>query len=90
MAAVRLVSVMGIRAYLREVRVRFGTQEEMADYITQHGGKYVSQSMLSLWLSDQRYPDPTSRQAIRRAFKVSPRRWAGMLLVDEEEAASRA
>ena len=74
---------MGIRAFLREMRNRFRTQEEMADWMSEQVGEKVRQPNLSLWLSGDRYPDRRSRDLIRRAFKVSRRKWADILLADE-------
>ena len=77
------VNELGVRAFLREMRKRFASQEEMAEYLSQVAGKKIRQSTVSCWLNDIRYPDRDSRKLIREAFKVPPRRWQAILWADE-------
>lgn len=77
------VNELGIRAFLREMRQRFASQEDMAEFLSQRSGKKIRQSTLSLWLRGGRYPDRDSRKLIREAFKVAPKRWQAILWADE-------
>lgn len=80
-----MVIDMGVRAFLREMRDQFETQEEMAEWMSGKAGKIVPQPTLSLWLSGERHPDKKSRRMIRRAFRVPGLQWSRILLDDDED-----
>lgn len=73
---------MTLRAFLGEASQKFRSQAHMLDHIERETGVRFSSGAMSMWLKGERYPDPRSRQVIKDAFKVSDRKWWGIMKAD--------